>query len=487
MSLLVVGASYRTADVALLEQLSVPPAAVPELLTDLVGREHVAEAVVLSTCNRVEVYTRVTAFHGGVADVSAALAERAGLDPVRLAPYLYVHWDAEAVSHTLRVAAGLDSMVAGETQILGQVREAYAAAAEAGATGRLLHDLMQQALRVGKRAHAETGIDAAGRSVVTAALDLAAATTTTAPTAPITESSGGSAGVSQQELPDRRGSSAGLAGRGVLVVGTGSMGALALATLARAGATPRYVASRTRERAARLAASYGAEPAVLSDLAGHMSTVDLVVSATASPHPVLSAEALSAALSRRPAGRGPLVICDLAVPRDVEPAAAELPGVALIDLARLAAELPAAATAEVAAAEEIVAAEAAAIASNLRDAAVAPTVAALRSRADEVVAAELGRLSGRLPELTDDQRAEVAHAVHRIVQRLLHQPTVRVRQLAAEPAGQSYAAVLAELFDLQVPQPRRADEVPDLTGPADPAGRAGEPAPQAGDQGGGST
>jgi glutamyl-tRNA reductase len=432
--LVVVGASYRTADVALLERLAVPATDIPDLLGALLRREHVTEAVVLSTCNRVEVYAGVSSFHSGVADVSAALAERAGVDPGPLAAQLYVHWDADAVAHALRVTAGLDSLVAGETQILGQVREAYAAAAGADAAGRLLHDLMQQALRVGKRAHAETGIDAAGRNVVTAALDQAT--------------------VARSGLADGH-------PRGAVVVGAGSMGALALATLARSGVTPRYIANRDGSRAERLAATYGAEPVELARLAEVMPDVDLVVSATASVGPVLRTEDVAAALAARSAARGPLVICDLAVPRDVEPATAGLPGVVLIDLERLAAAAPeGASTREVAAAEKIVAAEASTLGNSLRDNQVAPTVAALRARADEVVAAELDRLEQRCPDLTEAQRAEVAHAVHRLVQRLLHQPTVRVRQLAAEPGGQDYAAVLAELFDLQVPQPRWAGEVP---------------------------
>lgn len=428
MSLLVVGASYRTAEVALLERLAVAAADQPELLAGLLRREHVTEAVVLATCNRVEVYAGVTAFHGGVADISAALAERAGTDPAALAPHLYVHWDTDAVTHALRVAAGLDSMVAGESQILGQVREAYASAARASATGRLLHDLMQQALRVGKRVRSETGIDAAGRNVVTTAL---------------------------RHTGD-------LAGRHALVVGAGSMGALALATLARAGASPLYLANRDGHRARRLAASYGAEPVGLADVDQLMSTVDLVVSATTSIGPVLTADAIKRALAARTPDRGPLIICDLAVPRDVEPAAGALPGVVLIDLERLAAAEPAATGAEVVAAERIVAAEAGQVGAALRDLEVAPTVAALRARADELVSTELERLLQRLPELTEAERAEVVRAVHRIVQRLLHQPTVRVRQLAAEPGGENYAAVLAELFDLQVPRASRVAEVPGL-------------------------
>jgi glutamyl-tRNA reductase len=457
MNLLVVGASYRTAEVALLERLAVDPGGRAEMLRALLLREHVTEAVVLSTCNRVEVYAGVSAFHGGVAEVSAALADRAGVDPALLAAHLYVHWDSDAVRHALRVAAGLDSLVAGEAQILGQVRDAYAAATAAEATGRLLHELMQQALRVGKRAHAETGIDAAGRTIVTAAL--AAATES------IMEFSGRVAGRSPQRPHDQQDLGGLLVGQPALVIGAGSMGALALATLARSGARPLFVANRDPDRARRLASSYQAEPVRLADLGELLSSVNLVVSATASVGPVLPAGTVAAALAGRPATRVPLVICDLAVPRDVEPGTAGLPGVILIDIERLASRVTGPATVEVTAAERIVAAEAATVACLLRDAEVAPTVAALRARAEQVVAAELDRLAQRRPDLTNEQRTEVAHAVHRLVQRLLHQPTVRVRQLAAEPGGRTYAAVLAELFDLQVPLPRRVNEVPGLEPP----------------------
>ncbi len=435
MNLLVVGASYQTADMALLERLSVPSHGRSDVLAALLAREHVTEAVVLSTCNRVEVYAGVTGFHGGLADVSAVLAEQAGEAPAALASHLYVHWDAEAVTHTLRVAAGLDSLVVGESQILGQLREAYAAATEADAVGRLLHELMQQALRVGKRTRAETGIDAAGRSMVTAALDLAVT-----------------------HLPP-----GGLNGRPTLVVGAGSMGALALATLSRAGAGPLTVTSRRHARAARLAESYQAQAVAFTEVATAMAEVDLVVSATASSTPVLGVDDVSRALATRAPER-PLVICDLAVPRDVDPAVADLPGVVLIDVARLAETVPQRTADDVHAVEEIVAAEAATVTSGLRDARVAPTVAALRAKADEVVAAELRRLAQRRPDLTDEQRAEVAYAMHRLVQRLLHQPTVRVRQLAAAPGGETYAAALVELFDLEVPRPRRAQDVPSLEG-----------------------
>jgi glutamyl-tRNA reductase len=417
MNLLVVGVSHHSAPVDLLERLCVADHETARVLADLVAQPHVNEAVVLSTCNRVEVYAAVTAFHGGLAEIGAVLARRAGLDVGALASDLYVHYDSEAVRHALRVGAGLDSMVVGEAQILGQLRDSYAVAAEADTAGRLLHELMQQALRVGKRVHAETGIDRAGQSVVSAALALVAG---------------------------------GVAGRSSLVIGAGSMGSLALATLARAGAGPLLVANRGAERAHRLAALHGATAVDLADLAETLSTIDLIVCATASPEPVLSVATVASGLSRRE-GRPELLVLDLAVPRDVEPQVADLPGLTLIDLARLGASLidePSVADRD--AAEAIVTAEVDGFLAWLRGAEVAPTVAALRARADEVVESELGRLALRRPDLTAEQRADVARAVHRVVQRLLHSPTVRVRQLATTPGGDQYAAALRELFDLSV-------------------------------------
>ncbi|MEU8188716.1 glutamyl-tRNA reductase [Micromonospora carbonacea] len=434
MKLLVVGASYRTAPVATLEQLAVGPADLTRTLDRLLAQPYVSEAVLVSTCNRVEVYAAVSGFHGGLGDVCAVLAEQAGTPPASLASHLYVHYDAAAVDHVFRVAAGLDSMVVGEAQILGQLRDAYHWASGADSAGRLLHELMQQALRVGKRAHAETGIDRAGQSVVSAALDLAAGHLDGA-----------------------------LSGRPALVVGAGAMGALGVATLSRLGAGPLTVTNRGTDRAVRLAESYGASAAPIAGLTDVLSTVDIVVAATAATEPVLTREVVTRALARRDPDRGPLVLLDLAVPRDVEAGVAGLPGVEVIDIDRMAAVLAGGpAAAEAAAVERIVIAEVESFLTWLRGADVAPTVAALRGRAEDVVATELRRLAQRRPDLSDDQRAEVARTVHRVVQRLLHQPTVRVRQLAAEPGGDQYAALLRELFDLQVPQTSPVDTVPDV-------------------------
>jgi glutamyl-tRNA reductase len=417
MNLIVVGVSHHTAPVELLERLTVTADGTPPMLAEFGAKPHVTEVVVLSTCNRVEVYAVVSAFHGGLAEIAAVLAARTGLDVAALAAHLYVHYGSETVRHALRVASGLDSMVVGEAQILGQLRDAYGISAGRDAAGRFLHELMQQALRVGKRVHAETGIDRAGRSVVTAALGL---------------------------VPG------GLEGRRALVVGAGSMGALGLATLARSGVGELFVTNRGADRARRLGVLHGATAVDFADLATALSTVDLVVCATASPDPVLTEPMVRAALADRDGA--PLALLDLAVPRDIAAEVGDLPGVTLIDLDGVATatmDEPSATDRE--AAEAIVTAEVDAFLTWLRGAEVAPTVAALRARADEVVESELSRLRQRRPDLTDEQRAEVAHAIHRVVQRLLHSPTVRVRQLATTAGGDQYAALLRELFDLAVP------------------------------------
>jgi len=429
VNLLSVGVSYRTADVSTLERLTILGDAVPQLLQKLVAQPYVGEAVVLSTCNRVEIYAAVSGFHGGLGDICGVLAEESGIPATELAGHLYVHYDEAAVRHSFRLSAGLESMVVGEAQILGQLRDAYHAANESDSAGRLLHELMQQALRVGKRAHAETGIDRAGQSVVSAALDVAEA-----------------------HLGH-------LAGRPALVIGAGSMGALSVATLTRAGVGPLRITNRGAARAERLAEAYGATAIPFEDLDAALRDVDLVISATTAAEPVLDRARLSAA--------GPLVVLDLAVPRDVAPDAVGLPGVTVIDIDNLAASrlaLPAAA--ETAAVEQIVAGEVEHFLGWLRGADVAPTVAALRTRAEDVVSAELRKLWSRRSEFSDEQRADVSRTLHRVVQQLLHSPTVRVRQLAAEPGGDQYAALLRELFDLDVPLATQADAVPEIGGNA---------------------
>jgi len=417
VSLLVVGISHRSAPVSLLEQVTAGVADTTGVLQQLRTTGPVGEAVILGTCNRVEVYADTEGFHAGVEAVSDLLARLSGIALDDLTQHLYVHWEGQAVLHLFTVAAGLDSMVVGESQILGQLRRAYATARTDDSAGRVLHELFQQALRVGKRAHAETGIDAAGQSLVSVGLEQAAA----------------AVGAVQ--------------GREVLVVGAGSMSALAGATLRRAGAARVVVANRSADNARRLAGSLDGAGIGMESLEDALVTADVVVSSTGATGLVLPADLVERAMKARD-GR-PLAILDLALPRDVDPAVRELDGVTLIDLSMLQEVLASSASgADVEAARAIVHGEVGAYLAEQIASRVAPTVIALRSRAEEVVGAELQRLAGRLPQLDETSRAEVETAVRRVVDKLLHTPTVRVKELTEAPAGLSYAEALHELFGL---------------------------------------
>jgi glutamyl-tRNA reductase len=426
MSLLAVGVSHRTAPVALLEQFAMGADDRAKALHDLVGSDHVSEALVLATCNRIEVFAEVERFHGGVTDVSRVLARQAGATVEELSPYVTVHYEDQAVAHLFTVAAGLDSMVVGETQVLGQLRSAYALARTHGTVGRALHPVAQRALRVGKRVHTETGIDRAGASLVSVALDRAEA---------------------------RVGS---LHGRTVLVVGAGSMGALSATTLARRGADV-VIASRTPASAARLAGTVGGRATELDRLPEELVTADALITCTGATGLVIGTDVVATAMARRD-GR-PLAVIDLALPRDVEPGVAELPGVHVVDLALLQGERAATpgrptdgpvAADDIAAAHALIEAETALLRAERQAAEVAPTVSALRSQAADVVDAELLRLSTRLPDLDARSRAEIARTVHRVVDKLLHEPTVRVKELAAAPGGTDYAGALRALFGLGI-------------------------------------
>lgn len=430
MSILLVGISHRSAPVAVLEKVAITDADRPKLIDRMLASSHISEAMIVSTCNRVEVYAVVDAFHGGLAEVGDLLTKHSGLPLPDLTKHAYVRYSEAAAEHLFAVASGLDSMVVGEQQVLSQIRGAYASADAQQAVGRTLHELAQHALRVGKRVHSETGIDRAGASVVSVALDRA-----------------------KQVLGE-------LAGRTAVVVGAGAMGGLAVAHLSRAGIGRILVVNRTIARARRLAetaSSYGVESTALelSRLTEAMAAADVVVTCTGAVGAVVTLADTHRALADRdraefPATERPLVFCDLGLPRDVEHAVAGLPGVAVIDIETLQRDPAAGAAADdTAAARSIVADELAKYLAGQRMAEVTPTVAALRQRAAEVVEAELLRLDSRLPSLADPERDEVARTVRRVVDKLLHAPTVRVKQLASTPGGDSYAEALRELFELK--------------------------------------
>lgn len=422
MSVLVVGLSYRTAPLALLERAALGGPAARELELALCRCDDVAEAVVLSTCNRLEVYAEVSRFHGGVAEAGAALAAVTGVPLPELTDHLYVHYEGAAVAHLFTVTAGLDSMAVGEQQILGQVRTALRAAQGSGAAGRVLGHLLQVALRVGKRAHAETGLDRAAGSLVEA----------------------GIAGGEQVVGP--------LADAAVLVVGAGAMSGLAVATLARHGVGSLVVANRTPDRARRLAAAGGGTAAPMAALDDCLADADVVVSCTGAAGHVVTAERAARAVAGR--GGRPQVYVDLALPRDVEPGADAVDGVTVLDLEALGHRLAAAGegsqvTRAVAEVRAIVAQEVEGYLAEQRAQAVAPTVVALRAHARSVVEAELGRLQARVA-VDPAVRAEIEQTVHRVVEKLLHTPTVRVKELAGAPGGSAYADALRELFGLDL-------------------------------------
>ncbi|WP_109509818.1 glutamyl-tRNA reductase [Nocardioides speluncae] len=432
MSVLVLGVSHKTAPVDVLERLALDGDGVTKLIADVLAGEHVTEAAALATCNRLEVYADVARFHGSVEEISRLLLDRAtDADGAKLLKHVYVHYDDGAVSHLFQVASGLDSMVVGEGQILGQVRESLRVGQEMGSVGPALNSLFQQALRVGKRVHAETDIDRAAPSLVTAALDRAV--THVGP----------------------------VSGKHVVVIGAGAMASLAISTVSRLGAADITVVNRSASNADRLASEYAARSVGLSALTQQVGPADIVISCTGASGVVLTRDQLAAARTDR---SQPVAVLDLALPHDVEKSAADLPGVRLIGLRTLAEELrDSDAAREVGDVRQIVAQEVASFVAARHQASVTPTVVALRTMATGVVDAEIERLMSRLPDLDPVAREEVIWAIRRVADKLLHQPTVRVKELANETGAVTYAEALAELFALDpeaVEAVTRADGLP---------------------------
>jgi glutamyl-tRNA reductase len=444
MSLLVIGLSHHTAPLSVLEALSESPDRAEAIAASVLRSATATEAVVLSTCNRLEVYAAVPAFHPAVAAIGESLALAAGIEPTAdarpaadlpptdpaealasraeaLADHLYVRYDDAAVAHAFTVACGLDSMAVGEAQVLGQMRDALTGAQERGQVGEALNALFQAALRVGKRAHTDTDIDQHSVSLVQMGLEEAASVL--GPLQHVTAA----------------------------VVGAGGMSGLAAATVARQGVASLSIVNRTPERAERLAAATSGTPRPWDDLDDVLAESDLVVTCTGAVGHVITAPMLAESATRRN-GR-PQVVVDLALPRDVEPQASwaePVPSVTLVDLQALGLLLEGRAdVTQVARVRDLVTAEVADYLTRRMEKSVAPTVAALRARAAELVATEMDRLDQRLPGLDEATRAEVGLAVHRIVEKLLHTPTMRVKEFAMEGSGDDYAAALRELFDLE--------------------------------------
>jgi glutamyl-tRNA reductase len=398
--LTVVGVSHHSAPLELRERVAFAPEEAAELARDLAGDD--GEAVCLSTCNRTEIYV---AGPGAEDRAAGALGEVEGA--------VYRWRDDEAARHLFRVAAGLDSRVRGETEILGQVRAAYAL----GTPGPLLDRLFREALRVGRKVRAQSPVGDPASSAATAAAVLA-----------------------ERVLGD-------LSGRQVLVVGAGEIGERAAARLAARGATIAFVSNRGEHRRLALAQRFGAVPLTLEDAGEALGAADVVVASTGSPELVLSSRQVEAALASR--DRRPLLLIDLAVPRDVDPSIASLPYAFLYDVDDLD-EAVGTGTPEGAAAraEAIVAEEAERFRAWQASRGVVPAIASLRARAEEIRSGELGRARRRLAGLSDDERRTVEAVTVQIVNKLLHDPTVRLKDAAAEADGAAYADAVRHLFGL---------------------------------------
>ena len=420
MSIVVIGVNHRTGPLAVLERVALSVDAVPKAVHSLQSRNNIAEVVVVSTCNRIEVYAVAERFHGAYADIRDFFCELGGLAPDELHPHLYSQHDEAAVTHLFEVAAGLDSAVLGEHEILGQVRSAWELAQAEGGSRAALNLLFRHAVEVGKRARTETSIGRSTASVSHAAVEMA-----------------------KEHL-------GGLTGRRVLVVGAGDMSEGMAVAIASNGVAEMAVANRTLERATTLARRVSGRVAPFADLPAGIAEADLVLTGTGSGHIIIDHDMVAAAMSARP--DRPLLIVDIAVPRDVDAAVAQIPGVSLLDLddlrtwAAKGIELrkTEADKVRVIVAEEV---ERYVLEATARQA--APLVAQLHERAEAVRAAEVARQARRLAALTPAQREAVEAVTRGVVAKLLHGPSVRLKDDVGSPRGERNAAAVRDLFDLQ--------------------------------------
>jgi len=419
VSIVAIGCNHRSTPLAKLERMTIAPDDMPKMLSGLSEADNLSEVVVLSTCNRIEVYAFAERFHGGYRDVRESLARHAGLPPEEVADHLYAHHDAEAVRHLFSVAAGLDSAVVGEHEILGQVRDAWEQARTEGAVGSVLGGLFRHAIETGRRARTETSIGRGIASVSQAAVALA---------------------------DDRI---QGIRGRTVLVIGAGEMAEGTVKSLAQAGAGAVLVANRTWERAVLLAAACGGRAVPLEQLADVLVQVDVLVTTTGAQDLILEAGDIDV-LSRRRDHRG-LVIVDVAVPRDVDPTARQIPGVTLLDMDDIGAFIGQgleSRNGEVESVRTIVDVEVDRYQAMVSAREVAPLISELRSAAESVRTAELERFAARLADLAPAEREAVEALTKGIVNKLLHEPTVRLKDAAGRARGDRLAESLRDLFDL---------------------------------------
>ncbi|MDG2025694.1 MAG: glutamyl-tRNA reductase [Acidimicrobiales bacterium] len=418
MSIVAIGCNHRSTPLAKLERMTVAPADMGKVISGLGEADHLSEVVVLSTCNRIEVYAFAERFHGGYQDVREFLARHAGLAPEDVADHLYAHHDAEAVRHLFEVAAGLDSAVVGEHEILGQIRDAWERAREEGTVGSSLGGLFRHAVETGKRARSETSIGRGIASVSQAAVALA----------------------------DNR--IGGLAGSTVLVIGAGDMAEGTVKSLAKAGAGDVLVANRTWERAVALADACAGVPVPLAELSAALERVDVLVTTTGAQDLILEAADVDGLVDQR---ESPLVIVDIAVPRDVDPTARQIAGITLLDMDDIGAFIDEgldSRNSEVESVRAIVDGEVSRYQSMVSAREVAPLIAELRGSADAIRVVELERYAAKLAALDPAEREAVVALTKGIVNTLLHEPTVRLKDAAGRARGDRLAESLRDLFDL---------------------------------------
>jgi glutamyl-tRNA reductase len=419
VSVVVIGLNHRTAPIGVIEAMTVADANLDKALCDLQARPNVAEAAVLSTCNRVEVYVLAERFHGAYDDVRQFLCDVSHLPPEDFSDSLYVHYDLDCARHLFEVTSGLDSAVVGESEIVGQVRTAWEQAREAGSAGTALNLLFRHALEVGKRARTETSIGRHIASVSTAAVAMAA------------------------------GELGSLAGRSVLVLGAGDMAQGMIRSLASSGVSDVVVVNRTWERSVELAAEVGGRAAALADLADELTRADLLLTGTGATDLMLGSADLASVMQTRP--DRPLLVVDVAVPRDVDPDAADIPGVTLRDMDDLRAFAEAGLAArrgEIALVRDVVNGEVDRYGAVSSAREVAPLVGSLRDRAERIRSGEIERMASRLEGLDERQRDAVEALTRGIVAKLLHEPTVGLKEAAGTPRGERLAESLRHLFDL---------------------------------------
>ncbi len=423
MSVIVVGLNHRTAPVELRERVAVPSSRMVKALHDLSGREHLAEVVLLSTCNRTEIYARSTKFHSAVSDVLEFLSEQGSAPPEDFSEHLYTYYDDSAVSHLFGVAAGLDSMILGEDEILGQVRGAWQLAESEGASGQAMARVFRHAIELGKRVRTDTAIGRRALSVSSAAVALAERTMFS------------------------------LRGRSVLILGAGDVAEGLGRALIAAGVGEVVVANRTHARAVALAERLGGRAVPLGDLQDVLTSVDVLLTATDSTEVHVERADVEAVMERR--GGVPLLIVDVAVPRDVDPGAAQIPGVTLHDVDDLHQLTEAAMDErrrEVDTVREIIGEELERFQTDRAAREVAPLVTSLRDRAEAVRQSELLRFRTKLGALDEETRNAVDALTHGIINKLLHEPTVRLKEAAGTARGELYSDALSSLFDIREPE-----------------------------------